>query len=96
MKNGTQQMKKPFFIVKTGEQMQPNKKYNFNHYMDWLSKTSPKAYIQLLKDIKGSGATKIYYKDCDKLHTEYKIRKGVVHYWIYFKNGKIINGGIEK
>ena len=66
------------------------------YFLDWLWNNSPKAYLQLLRDTKGSGHRILPYKDKDKLHKEYVIRNGVVRYWIYYRSGRIVNCGVEK
>ena len=71
-------------------------RYNFKFFLNQLRKVSPKAYIQYLKDTKGSGQVNIPYKDCNKLHKQIIVCKGVVQYWIYYKNGMIVNAGVEK
>jgi len=65
------------------------------YYLNYLRKNHPLTYKQLLKDTKGNGAYNTYYKE-KKLHIEYKIRKGVVHYFIHYRNGKLQSRGIEK
>ena len=49
-----------------------------------------------LKLNKKSGQVNFCYKDCKKLWKSCIVRKGLVRYWIYNRDGKLIKKGVEK
>lgn len=49
-----------------------------------------------LKLNKKSGQVNFTYKDCKKLLKSCIVKRGLVKYWIYDRDGKLIKKGVEK
>lgn len=76
--------------------LREDSRYKPKRFIQQLREVSPEAYKQYLKTTQGNGRYVKLYDNCDRLHIEYKIRKGKVFYWVYSKGGKVITSGVEK
>ena len=54
----------------------------------------PELKLSDLKYTKGTGQVNFCYKDCKKLWKQCIVKRGVVRFWIYNRDGKLIKKGV--
>ena len=80
----------------SGGNMKEDSRYKPKRFLKQVAELDPISYVRILKAWHKSGRAFILYNDCSKIWKEYKVKKGIVYYWIYNRSGKVIKRGIEK